>query len=105
MELVELFPRWILTLIFKIDLVTGKTGNMGILLLLVIVTLALWYAIVRLWELTRFYGSLEVFMRLFNSLISWKKPNFRDPLNSQLVLYHVEPISLMRSEPTGTTDI
>ncbi|MHA1111170.1 MAG: hypothetical protein ACTSRE_08705 [Promethearchaeota archaeon] len=97
MELIDLIPRWLFTQIFKINLITGKTGNMGILLLLVIVTLAFWYGIIRLWELARFYGSLEVFLRLLTGLLFWKKPNFKDPLNSKGILYEIEPISLLQS--------
>ena len=95
MELVDLIPRWLFTQIFKINLITGKTGNMGILLLLVIVTLAFWYGIIRLWELARFYGSLEVFLKFLTGLLFWKKPNLKDPLNSNQILYNVEPISLL----------
>ncbi len=96
MELLDLIPRWILSQIFQIDLVTGTTGNLWILLLLVIVTLGFWYGIIRLWELIRFHGSLEVILKYNNALIFWKKPNFRDPLESQSILYDVEAISLLQ---------
>lgn len=95
MELVDLIPRWTFSQIFGMDLITGQTGNMGILLLLTLTTLALWYGIIRLWELARFYGSLEVFLRYFTGLLFWNKLNFKDPLNSQQILYEVEPISLI----------
>lgn len=98
MELLDLIPRWILSQLLNIDLVTGKTGNMGILLLLVVFALSFWYGVIRLWELIRFYGSLEVFLRLFTRLIFWRKPNFRDPLNSKGVLYNIEPINLLESQ-------
>ncbi len=106
MELLDLIPRWIISQIFNIDLVTGTTGNMGIILLLVFTSLAFWYGIIRLWEFARFYGSLEVFLRLFTGLIFWKKPNFKDPLNSQLILYNVEVFTYLKNPPpTGRTNI
>ncbi len=98
MELIELIPRWITSQIFNVDLVTGKSSNLGILLVLVILTLGFWSGIVRLWEFARFYGSLEVLLQLLNGLLFWKKPNFADPLNSQQILYDVEPISLLEQD-------
>ncbi len=99
MELLDLIPRWVISQIFNVDLLTGKTGNMGILLLLVAVTLAFWYGFIRLWELVRFYGSIEVFLRFITSLLFWKKPNFKDPLSSKDILYDVEPIILLEQPP------
>jgi len=58
--------------------------------------LAFWYGLIRLWELAKFYGSLEVFLRSFTSLLFWKKFYIKDPLNSYQILYDVEPILLLQ---------
>ena len=96
MELVDLIPRWIFTKIFSINVLTGQTTNMLLLLGLVAFTLAFWYGLIRLWELAKFYGSLEVFLRSFTSLLFWKKFYIKDPLNSYQILYDVEPILLLQ---------
>jgi len=95
MELVDLIPRWIFSLIFKQDFITGSTANIGILFLLVIFALAFWSGIIRLWEVVRFYGSLEWFLQMVTSLIFWKKLNLKDPLNLKQILYDVEAISFL----------
>jgi hypothetical protein len=91
-ELVDYIPRWIVTTLFHVDVMWGKTDNFLILLLLVALNLLLWAGIIRMWEVIRFYGTLESGMKIISSILLKNKINFNDPLNVREILYESEPV-------------
>jgi hypothetical protein len=93
-ELIDLFPRWIFTSIFEIDLIHGKSSNFLLLLCLIIVTISIWSVLLVIWEKIYFWGSIESWVYLIMCIILNKRPQ-KDPLKSHIILYNVNPKSLL----------
>jgi hypothetical protein len=94
LQSLDLFPRWILSLIFKplgIDFLFGSL-SMGYCFLASFVVLWYWYMIVWLWSKINFIGSFDWLFIMFRQWISGLKVNWRDPINSREIIFNPELI-------------
>ncbi len=96
LEFLDIFPRILLSWITGLDFAGFmQITSIGWTIVCIVILLAMWEGVVRLWEKGRFIGSLEWMFAHIGYRVKKESINRRDPLNIEGTIYQVEPINFV----------
>jgi uncharacterized membrane protein len=104
-QLLDLFPRMLLTALTDMNFTDRGKLDMGAALAAMLLVLVMFDVGIRLWEKVRFIGTWEWILVSLGRIFAGKKRVSTDRLHVQEVLYDVEPIRFIPHVPVKSLEI
>lgn len=97
-QVLDYFPGLLLLKLFNQDFTATFGLEFKWSLLFTAVSMAFWAILVLLWGLLQNYLTMDWLFAMVKSLIFWKKPNWKDPLHTEVIIKNPDPVQFVHNQ-------